>query len=67
MMYDFIRIIYRHIKENNIITVSRMILESISTYSAFIQASLMLTAIINESIDYYNKNIEKKNKILEQK
>ena len=62
MTDDFIRIVYKHIKENDTTAVNRMILKSISTYSASIQASLMLTVIINESIDYYNKNIKKKTK-----
>ena len=62
MMNDFIRIVYRHIKENDTMAANRMILKSISAYSASVQASLMFTVIINESIDYNNKNIEKKTK-----
>ena len=60
MTDDSIRIVYRHIKKNSIIAVSRMILKHISIYSAFVQVSSMFTAIINESMNYYNKNIERK-------
>ena len=62
MMNNFIRIVYRYIKENDIIIMNKTILKSISAYSASVQVSLMFTVIINESIDYYNKNIEKKTK-----
>ena len=36
MINDFIRIVYRHIKENSTITANRIILKHISAYFAFV-------------------------------